>query len=470
MSAASGRRGGLRDHASSLIVTTLSATFGVTLIQGTNYLSTIIGGDDVGSKESVQIALTMVASVFIVIAVYVGSIVTANTFATIIAGRTRTIALMRLVGATASSLRASVAREGLLVGIAGSVLGALIGVGLSVGGIRLAVLTGGVPNLDYGTVDPLVILPIAIVVISTWAASWVGSRKVLVVTPMQATGAAEEATREETLRRPLRNAIALVMFFGGLVVLGIGVAVGAFSPFGFPIAFLGGIGSFTGVVIGAHLVLPPLLKLTGRMLGSSAPARMAGENGLRYPERSSRTTIGLVIAVTLVSTFGVAAQSFFDMIMLAQANQPEIYEDIDQLMIVIVGVFSALIGFSAVIAAFGMINNLSLSVLQRTRELGLLRALGFTAKQVRGMIMAESAQLTITGVGLGLALGILYGWAGAQSLLGGLPGLAGVTWPSVPWPLLLVLVAGTAILTLLASQAPARRATRVSPVLALAVD
>ena len=58
---------------------------------------------------------------------------------------------------------------------------------------------------------------------------------------------------------------------------------------------------------------------------------------------------------------------------------------------VTVGVFTVLIGFSALIAAVGMVNTLSLSVMQRTRELGLLRALGFDRRQLRGMIVAESA-------------------------------------------------------------------------------
>lgn len=460
----------LREHSSSLIVTALSAAFGAALIQGTSYLATMISADSIGEYTSVQVVLLMVVSVFIIIAVYVGSIVTANTFATIIAGRTRTIALLRLVGASASSLRRSVAKEGLLVGMVGAAVGVLVGLGLAVVAVRIGVATGAVPDLDYGTADPLVVLPLVVVAISTWAASWVGSRRVLVVSPMQATGAAQEASREETTRRPLRNAIAGILFFGGLLVLLLGVLLGRASPFGFLVAFMGGIASFTGVIVGAALVMPPLLRLTGRLLGSSAPARLAAENGMRYPERSSRTTIGLVIGVTLVTTFGVAAQGYLDLVRAAQASQPDLYDGVDDVLAITMTVFSVLIGFSAIIAAFGMINNLSLSVVQRSRELGLLRALGFTARQVRGMIVAESVQLTLTGVGLGMALGVVYGWAGAQSLLGSMPGGAGLVWPSIPWPLLLVLAGGAGLLTLAAAQAPARRATRLSPVLALAVD
>ncbi|TQL47841.1 putative ABC transport system permease protein [Homoserinimonas aerilata] len=460
----------LRDHVSSLVVTTLSASFGVALIQATSYLATMISADDIASHGSVQVALAMVAGVFIVIAVYVGSIVTANTFATIIAGRTRTIALMRLIGSSSAALRRSVATEGLLVGIFGAIAGTLLGLLISIAGLSAMVTSGFVPRLDYGTVDPLVVLPMVFVVLTTWWASWVGSKKVLAVTPIQATGAAQEPSREESMRRPVRNAMAGVLFFGGLVVLAAGVAIGMVSPLGFLVSFVGGMASFSGVVAGAHLVIPRLLAVSGRLLGSSSSARLAAQNGIRYPERSARTTIGLVIGVTLVTTFAVAAQGYLDMIRAAQVNEPESYQAVDSILLVTVGVFSVLIGFSALIAAIGMINNLSLSVLQRSRELGLLRALGFTARQVRAMIIAESVQLTVTGVGLGLILGVVYGWAGAQSLLGAIYGSPGLVAPSVPWLLLVVLVVGAGLLTLAAAQAPARRATRVSPVQALAVD
>jgi putative ABC transport system permease protein len=459
-----------RDHRSSIVVTALSAAFGAGLIQATSYLAVMISGNDVSEHETAQVALAMVAGVFILIAVYVGAVVTANTFATIIAGRTRTIALMRLIGSSASAMRRSVAREGLVVGIIGSLIGAVVGLGLAVAAIRIAVAAGAVPALDYGTVDPLVVLPVVIVALSTWAASWVGSRRVLEVSPIQAIGTAQEATREETLRRPVRNTFAKLFFFGGLAILVLGVLLGLVSILGFPVAFLGGLASFTGIVLGAHLVMPPVLRLSGRLLGRSAPARMAAENAVRYPERSSRTAVGLVIGVTLITTFSVASQGYFDKIRHAQASQPDEYQGTDQLLSVTLAVFTVLIGFSAIIAAIGMINNLSLSVLQRTRELGLLRALGFTARQVRGMIVAESAQLTIAAVGLGIVLGIAYGWAGAQSLLGSIPGSSGLVFPSVPWPLLAVLALGAAALTLAAAQAPARRAVSIVPVEALALD
>jgi putative ABC transport system permease protein len=117
----------------------------------------------------------------------------------------------------------------------------------------------------------------------------------------------------------------------------------------------------------------------------------------------------------------------------------------------------------------GVVNALSLSVLQRRRELGLLRALGFSARQIRRMVLAESAQIALTAIVIGLALGTLYGWIGAQSLLGSIPG-GGLVVPVLPWSYLVTVAAGGALLAVLAAVPPTRRATAVSPVAALAVD
>jgi putative ABC transport system permease protein len=308
------------------------------------------------------------------------------------------------------------------------------------------------------------------VILTTWVASWVGSRRVLSVTPLQALGGSEELSREEAVKRPGRNALALVLVIAGFGLLVLGILVGLANPIGVLIGLVGGILSFTGIVFAADVIMPPALRLVGRMLGRSAAARLAAENALRHPQRSSRATIGLVIGVTLLMTFGVAMATWQQIIMAAQAAQPELYQGVDQMVTAMVTIFSILIGFSGIIAAVGLVNNLSLSVLQRTRELGLLRALGFSIQQLRRMILSESAQLTLTAVLLGIVLGGFYGWAGAQSMLGSINGAPGLIFPAVPWVILAVVVLGGAALTAIASWAPTRRATRVSPITALAVE
>jgi putative ABC transport system permease protein len=465
-------RHSLRELAPSVLVAALSSAFGVAVLQFVGIISQAVSGDSVtGDSGTVSTLLALLAGVFIVIAVYVGAIVTANTFSTIIAGRTRTIALMRLIGSSARDQRRAVAREGLVVGVAGAVLGSMVGTVVTVATVAIGIANDVLPRgIAFSFVGAQLLLPLVAVVLTTWLASWIGSRRVLVVSPMQATGSAVEQTREEAASSRARNATAVALFVVGDGILVFAILLGLVTPLAVLIGVVGGVLSFTGLILGAHLVMPVALRLVGRLLGRGAASRLAAENAVRYPERSSRTTIGLVIGITLVTMFAVALQGYSDLLAAAQRGNPDFYAGVDDAFVITIVVFSILMGFSAVIAAVGMVNNLSLSVLQRTRELGLLRALGFTARQVRAMITAESAQLTAASVVVGLLLGTFYGWAGAQSMFGSISGSPGFVVPGMPWPFLAGIVLLAGLLTLVASIGPSRRATRVTPVAALAVE
>jgi len=109
-------------------------------------------------------------------------------------------------------------------------------------------------------------------------------------------------------------------------------------------------------------------------------------------------------------------------------------------------------------------------VTQRRRELGVLRALGLSGVQVRLMVLAEAAAMTAAAVLVGSALGVFYGWAGAQSLLGSIHGSPGLVPPVVPPVTVVLVVIAAAVLALVSSVVPARRATRMPPVAALEAD
>jgi putative ABC transport system permease protein len=137
------------------------------------------------------------------------------------------------------------------------------------------------------------------------------------------------------------------------------------------------------------------------------------------------------------------------------------------------GIMMGLVAVSAVIAAVGLVNLLTIGVVQRRRELGLLRALGVSTRQVRRLVLLEAAHITITATVTGLVLGTAYGWAGAQSLLGAVPmppsfSAPTLVAPAVPWLPVAIIVVATAVLTLVAAVVPTRLATRVAPVEALA--
>ncbi len=171
----------------------------------------------------------------------------------------------------------------------------------------------------------MLILPVVAVTLTTWAASWVGSRRVLVVSPIEAIGASHERRADDVAHRPGRNRTAVVLFSISTALLLFGALVGLATPLGVLIGLVGGIFSFTGVVLGAGVIMPAALRLVGRLLGRGPTGRLAAENAVRYPERSTRTTIGVVIGVSLVTMFAVALGTYSHLMLLAQQDRPEIY-------------------------------------------------------------------------------------------------------------------------------------------------
>ena len=460
-------QGALREHAATVVVSALSTLFAVALILTTGVMSAALDADLVEGSETFRATLLMVSFIFIVIALYVGAIVTANTFATIIAGRTRTIALYRLIGSTSARIRARVATEGLLMGGIGAVIGFVAAEGLIALVVVLGPSWGILPEgRHYPLFDPLTIAAVAVVMLTTWAAAWSGSRRVGAVSPIAATGAAVELRPEAARSRTARSVWAWILLGIGAALMALGLVMSVLTPMALLVSFFGGLFSFTGIAIGAHFIMPPVLKLTGAIINRGPTGTLAAANAVRFPERSARSTIGLVIGVTLVVMFAVALDSYRTMTLSAFDNDPAMEAILTETLAVTTAIFTGLVGFSAVIAAVGMVNTLSLSVLQRTRELGLLRALGFTGAQVRRMVVAESAQMTLAALGFGIVLGVFYGWVAAQSLLGFEIGFA---MPSVPWLVIACVALFGIALALTAAAAPARRAVRVSPVTALAV-
>lgn len=464
---------GERGMGASVLVSAISTAFGVVLISATAYIAAMLRADPyIGGSGTLGFVNGILTVLLVGVAVYVASIVTANTFATVVAGRTRRIALLRLIGASARSQRAEIGRQGLVVGVIGAFLGLVGGTALAAAGVWLAGWMLGLGDIPFELVRAELLIPAVIVALTTWAAAWAGSRRVLTVTPLQALGGAVEVSHEAVARRSGRNIAALVLFILGGSLLAIGILGGLFSPFGVVIAFFGGILSFTGLALSAVLVMPPVLRIVGRMFGRSATARLAAENALRHPERSSRMAIGVVMGVTLVTMFAVAMESVKSVLTTAAGG--DLPDEFAAILDSFAAIMMGLVAVSAVIAGVGLVNLLTIGVVQRRRELGLLRALGVSNGQVRRMVLLEAAHITIAATSTGLVLGVLYGWAGAQSLLGSIPTSPGATsvgtfvWPAVPvWPIV-VIVAATAVLTLVAAVVPTRLATSVAPVEALA--
>ncbi len=114
-----------------------------------------------------------------------------------------------------------------------------------------------------------------------------------------------------------------------------------------------------------------------------------------------------------------------------------------------------LLALSVVVSLFGMVNTLVLSVFERTREIGMLRAVGMTRRQVRRMIRQESIVTALIGAALGLPLGLFLAWLVTRALSG-----QGVSF-AIPGQLLAYFVWIAFSAGVLAAIAPARRASRL---------
>ena len=118
-----------------------------------------------------------------------------------------------------------------------------------------------------------------------------------------------------------------------------------------------------------------------------------------------------------------------------------------------------LLSLSIVVSLFGIVNTLVLTVFERTRELGMLRAVGMTRRQVRRMIRHESVITALLGAAFGIPLGV------ALALMVGVAiGYSAVT---IPWATLIVFVIAAILAGLLAAVFPARRAGRLNVLEAL---
>jgi putative ABC transport system permease protein len=120
-----------------------------------------------------------------------------------------------------------------------------------------------------------------------------------------------------------------------------------------------------------------------------------------------------------------------------------------------------LLALSVIVSLFGMVNTLVLSVFERTRELGMLRAVGLTRRQARRMVRHESVITALIGAALGLPLGILLAASVTHAV-----GKYGLSF-SFPYVSIAAFTITAIVAGILAAVAPARRASRLDVLSAL---
>ncbi|MDO4412268.1 ABC transporter permease [Cutibacterium sp.] len=176
---------------------------------------------------------------------------------------------------------------------------------------------------------------------------------------------------------------------------------------------------------------------------------------VRYQDGTDQSKATQALAKAMSAHQGVTVTSVAD-----QKAQ------MDKIITMLLGTVVGLLVISVIIAMVGVANTLGLSVVERTREIGLLRALGLTRSQVRSMFGTEALMLSGIAAIVGIALGIGYGIAGSHALFGSIM----TVQTTVPWLQMVAVAAVAMVAGWLASVIPGRRGAKIRPAVALAEE
>jgi putative ABC transport system permease protein len=146
-------------------------------------------------------------------------------------------------------------------------------------------------------------------------------------------------------------------------------------------------------------------------------------------------------------------------------DQADIKREINQQFDVLFIFVYALLGLSILVAFLGIVNTLSLSVYERFREIGLLRAVGMTRRQIRRMISTEALWIAVLGTVLGTVIGLIYG-----TLFQRILATEGITYLDIPWLQIGFFIVAGSVGGLVASIWPAWRASRMRILSAISTE
>jgi putative ABC transport system permease protein len=258
-------------------------------------------------------AVVMLVLGFAAVALLVAGLVIANTFQVLVAQRTRTLALLRCVGARRGQLRASVLLEAGVLGVGASVVGLVTGSLLAQSALWVLHERGWGQNLPttIALSAATIAVPIIAGTVVTVASSLVPARAATRVSPIAALRPAD-APEVRSGAGSVRLAFSLVLSIGGLAALALVVAasraIGSLGSLGLGV-LLGAV-SFVGVLVGTVFWVPKVVGAVGGLLArSGTSARLAAANAVRNPRRTAATSTALLIGVTLVAMMSTGAAS-----------------------------------------------------------------------------------------------------------------------------------------------------------------
>ncbi len=268
-------------------------------------------GDQVRAEMKAQISealnfLNYFLLAFGAIALIVGTFIIYNTFSMLVAQRLRELALLRAIGAGRGQVGRSVVAEALIVGVIGSVLGLLAGIGLAYG---LAALLNafdlGLPTGRMTVLPRTVLVAFVVGLLVTVVSAYAPARRASRIPPVQAMRE-EFASAGETLRG--RTVAGALLAVAGVVL----VVLGARNTGGGAAAVVGvgALALILAVLFAAPALSRPVLAGLGWLIKPFGPmGQMARNNAIRNPRRTAATAFALTLGLMLVTAIGMLGES-----------------------------------------------------------------------------------------------------------------------------------------------------------------
>ncbi|MFF0294465.1 ABC transporter permease [Kitasatospora sp. NPDC004614] len=140
--------------------------------------------------------------------------------------------------------------------------------------------------------------------------------------------------------------------------------------------------------------------------------------------------------------------------------------EFSRIITTMLNIMYGLLGMAVLVAVLGVINTLAMSVFERKREIGMLRAIGLDRRGIKRMVRIESVVISLFGAVIGVGLGVFLAWSAVRVLAADLTGLT----TSIPYGSVLLFLALSALVGVIAALWPARRASRMDILASIKTD
>ncbi|MBU3870332.1 ABC transporter permease [Streptomyces sp. 4503] len=147
-------------------------------------------------------------------------------------------------------------------------------------------------------------------------------------------------------------------------------------------------------------------------------------------------------------------------------NKQDLSDEIAKAFTLMLNMLYGLLGMAVIVAVLGVINTLAMSVFERSKEIGMLRAIGLDRAGIKRMVRLESLVISLFGGVLGIGLGVFFGWAAGELIAAELP-----TYELVlPWARMGLFLLMAALVGVIAALWPARRASKLNMLMAIKAE